>query len=260
MDKKVLITGATSGIGRSLAYILAKEGYELYIVGRSDEKLAELKTDLASRYAQACVCYRVDFSESEEVKSFLAQKLQVDILIHCAGIGKVGNFKTISVEEEQEILQVNINASVLLLKSFAQRFVEQEHGTIIVVCSTAAFYPHPFMNTYASSKAFLHHYSLGLGEEVRRYSQQVKVIAVSPGPTRTSFFSPQTKTKMVRSQKETKFEMSAEQVGKSIAKVLYSNHSSVTIGRRNQVMTLLLKCLPLKLRIRLVGNYIVKGV
>ncbi|MBP1047794.1 SDR family NAD(P)-dependent oxidoreductase [Enterococcus sp. BWM-S5] len=260
MGKKVLITGATSGIGRSLAYTLAEEGYELYIVGRSDEKLAELKADLESRYTQTCVCYRVDFSRSEEVRSFLAQKLQVDILIHCAGIGKVGDFKTISVEEEQEILQVNINASVLLLKSFAQRFVAQGHGTIIVVCSTAAFYPHPFMNTYASSKAFLHHYSLGLGEEVRRYSKQVKVIAVSPGPTRTSFFNPQTKTKMVQSQTETKFEMSAEQVGESIAKALYSNRSSVTIGRRNQLMTLFLKCLPLKLRIRLVGNYIAKGV
>ncbi|MBL1226372.1 SDR family NAD(P)-dependent oxidoreductase [Enterococcus sp. BWR-S5] len=260
MSKKVLITGATSGIGRSLTYRLAEDGYDLYVVGRSNEKLAELKTDIEQRFKQRCVCYCVDLNKSEEVKSFLVNELQVDILIHCAGIGKVGDFNILSIEEEEEILQVNVQASMLLLKTFAQRFVAQDYGVIAVICSTAAFYPHPFMNTYASSKAFLYHYSLGLGEEVRKYSKQVKVIAVSPGPTSTAFFEPKTKEKMVRSQTETHFEMSAEQVGKGIANALFSNRSAVTIGRRNQLMTVVLRCLPLKLRIKVVGKYIAKGV
>lgn len=259
MVKTVMITGATSGIGRSVTYLLAEKGFRLLLIAKSEEKLEILSKELVQTFSIECTYYCIDLRNRSQVINFLEEGVDTETLIHCAGVGKLGDFKTVSFEEEEELYQVNILASILFLKTYANRFVNRDYGVMAVICSTGAFYPHPFLNSYASSKAFLYHYCLGLSEEIKRYSQRVKIIAISPGPTKTNFFKKQIKEKMVRGTMDARFEMSAKQVAERIIRTLDSDELAVTIGIRNRLLTKVIQCMPLKLRIKIVGKYIGKG-
>lgn len=182
---KALITGASSGIGRDMARVLAKKGYGLILVARRKDLLEELKSELP-------VDVRVivmDIGNEESCMSLYEQVKDepIEILINNAGFGLIGAFDNTSLETELNMIDVNIRAVHILTKLFLKSFKQKNHGYILNVSSSAGFLPGPLMSTYYASKSYVLSMSQAIWEELREEKSGVYISALCPGPVPTEF-------------------------------------------------------------------------
>lgn len=184
-----LVTGASSGIGQALAEQLAAYGANLVLTARRADRLAKLADDLASRFKVKTKIFPADLVRPQtpgEIFRFTEQnRLHVELLINNAGFGAYGEFHKIDAQRLLDMVQVNIASVVHLTHLFLPPMMERRSGYILVVASTAAFQPVPYITTYAATKGFDLLFAEGLAEEVRRYG--VRVCALCPGSTASEF-------------------------------------------------------------------------
>lgn len=257
MKKRVLITGATSGIGRELAKEFSEKEWELVLLGRSQTLLDQLVAELTRDNSQVetrCL----DLTQLDQVSAIDLEKLNLDMVINCAGVGTMGDFKTVTEEQEMEMVRVNLLSTMILSKKSCLAFAKKGHGQLINVCSTAAFYPNPGLNVYSATKAFVLAYTLGLSQEVRRYSRQIKVLTICPGPTRTHFFDKAVKVKLANDY-TSQFEMSPQKVARLVVANLGRHRRYYIVGHRNRWLTKLINLMPLSWQLSLIDGYIRKG-
>ena len=141
---KILITGASSGIGRDLARELSKKGHSLILTARRKNRLEELKTELPN-----CKIITADLSKEDEV-FYLYEKTKnedIDVLINNAGFGLFGEFSKTDLVRETEMIDLNIKAVHILTKLFLKDFKQKNSGYILNVATSAAYMPRPMMST-----------------------------------------------------------------------------------------------------------------
>ena len=150
---KVLITGASSGIGRDMAEIYSNKGYELILVARSKDKLELLANKLKTKVK----IIQMDLSIPENCFRLydLVKDEEIDILINNAGYGVFGKFLDTDLNEELNMIDLNIKAVHILTKLFLRAFKEKNKGSILNVASSAAFSPGPLFSSYYASKAYV---------------------------------------------------------------------------------------------------------
>ena len=181
-----LITGASLGIGAAMAKLCAAAGYDLILVARNAERLAELGDTLARAHGvtvRPLVADLADPAAPAEIGTEV--RAPIDILINNAGFGLRGAFAETDWAAESRLLQVNMTAVAHLCKLFLPGMLQRRSGRILNVASTAAFVPGPFMAMYYASKAFVMSFSESLANEV--HGTGVTVTVLCPGPTRTGF-------------------------------------------------------------------------
>lgn len=182
---KALVTGATSGIGQSIAKKLAKRGWELILTGRNETALRELQKTLRTETE----IITADLSKREDVfrvYDFCKCK-EVDMLVNNAGYGLFGKFDEIDLDDELNMINVNITALHILTKLFLKDFKKQDHGIILNVASAAGFMSGPLMSSYYASKNYVLRLSLAIYEELRRDKSNVSITVLCPGPVDTNF-------------------------------------------------------------------------
>lgn len=182
---KALITGASSGIGRDMARVLAKQGIDLILASRRVDRLRELKKELPVQVRIICI----DLSKEENCH-LLYQSVKdehIDIFINNAGLGVFGNFDETDVNSEMNLIHVNICAMHILLKLFLRDFIKRDEGYILNTASSAAFLPGPMMSSYYASKSYILNLSLGIYEELRQRGSHVHLSILCPGPIDTEF-------------------------------------------------------------------------
>ncbi len=184
-EMKAMITGASSGIGREMAIYLGELGYDLILVARQKDKLEELQSELKTKVKLIIA----DLSLEQKVKEVyvLTKQEKIDLLINNAGFGVFGVFDQTDLKEELNMIDVNIKAVHMLTKFFLKDMEERNHGTILNVASSAAFYPGPLMASYYASKSYVYRLSLALQEELRRKKSKVQLSVLCPGPIETNF-------------------------------------------------------------------------
>jgi len=187
---RVMITGASAGIGREFARQLADRARTLVLVARREQRLNDLRDELRNRNAQLNVhVHAVDLcnkSQIDELVRWLDQnKISIDFLINNAGLGDYGPFATSPLERDDEMLQVNVVALTTLTRRLLPQMVAEKRGAILNVSSSAGFLPIPGMAVYAASKAYVNSFSEALRAELRGAS--VTVTALCPGPVHTEF-------------------------------------------------------------------------
>lgn len=189
MNKRVLITGASEGIGKELAKVFAMHGYDLVIVARNNEKLDALKEEITSVHGVDVQIICIDLSDpSNPEKLYRAMShLQVDVLINNAGIGSFGEFWKSDIEKEEKLIMLNVVSLVKLTHLYITDMARRNDGTIINIGSTASFQPGPLMANYYASKAYVLSFTEAVAEEMK--NTNVKVIAYCPSPTRTGFLT-----------------------------------------------------------------------
>ena len=185
-----LITGASGGIGESFARKLAARGENVFLVARSEERLAAICDQLRRENKIDAQYAALDLTEADAAQCLFEETerrgLIVETLINNAGFGAMGDFATLDLERYLNMIDLNIKALVALTYLYLIPMRERRRGTIINVASTAAFQGVPYMATYAATKAFVLSLSEALWEENRSYG--VRVMALCPGTTDTNFF------------------------------------------------------------------------
>ena len=182
---KVLITGASSGIGKDMARILAKQADELVLVARDVTKLEEVKKKLENDVKIEIISK--DLSIEENCKEIHNQVQNVDILINNAGFGDCGNFTKTSLEKDIRMIKTNIIAYHILTKLYLTDMKEKNSGKILNVASIAGFMPGPLMATYYATKNYVVKLSEAIREELKKEHSKVQISILCPGPVETNF-------------------------------------------------------------------------
>ncbi|MFT8315416.1 MAG: SDR family oxidoreductase [Clostridium sp.] len=228
----VLITGASSGIGREIAKVFALHKYNLILVSRSTEKLRKLAYELIDEYKIKVEIIGQDLSKVGAAKKLFDnvtdRNLQVDILINNAGMGAVGLFHEIEIEKDMEMLQLNIITLTEITKLFSRKMIERKKGKILNVASTGSFAPGPFIAIYYATKAYVLSFSEALYKELKPYN--ITVTALCPGATRTNFAK-------AAGRENSSIAMEPDKVAKIAYEGLKNNKRVVIPGVANKILT-----------------------
>ena len=185
---KALITGASSGIGRDMAIILSKKGYDLVLVARDEKKLNKVKEELLKEKIKIETIV-MDLSDEKNCKELHKRVKNVDILINNAGFGDCGDFAKTKLEKELSMIKTNITAYHILTKLYLIDMKKRNSGKILNVASIAGFMPGPLMATYYATKAYVVRVSEGIREELKKEKSNVQISILCPGPVNTNFKS-----------------------------------------------------------------------
>ena len=190
MAKTALITGATAGIGYELSRVFAQNEFNLVLVARNKDKLAQMAKELEKNYSITVSIIKKDLCERAAAQTIYdevsAAGIFIDVLVNNAGIGMHGLFTDFDNETIMDVIGVNITSLTLLCRLFGADMVKNDSGKIMNVSSTAAFQAGPRMSVYYASKAYIQMLSEALDFEFKKSG--VTVTALCPGPTRTEFF------------------------------------------------------------------------
>lgn len=183
---KALITGASSGIGKEFARILASRGWDLIIAARSTDKLNALKDELSNVNVRVIT---IDLSREQDAYDLYEhlQDEKIDFLINNAGFGAYGEFKDVPLELEMKLVHTNVCSLHILTKLFLQDMTARDSGAILNVGSMAGFSAGPKMSSYYASKNYVVRLTEAIHEELRRSKSKVKVSVLCPGPVSTNF-------------------------------------------------------------------------
>ena len=188
--RTALVTGASSGIGKAFAELLAEKGYALVLTARRRERLDELAAELAKRHGvptHVIVADLADAGASAHIVSELAQRrLVIDVLVNNAGYGVPGSYTNVPWLDHSRFMQVLVMAVCELTYLLLPGMIERRWGRIINIASVAGMVPAPAGHTlYGASKAFVIKLSEALAAE--NVTHGVHVTAVCPGFTWSEF-------------------------------------------------------------------------
>lgn len=183
-----LITGASEGIGKCLAAEFARQGHNLILVARNEEKLRALAEELAREHTVSVNVFAQDLLDPNAAQILFEKvssaNLHVDILVNNAGMMYVDNFVEADMTQVNKLIQLNISSLVNMTNAFLQPMVIRSSGKIINVASIASFIPTPAFAVYGASKSFVLSFTESLSEELR-YSG-VDAHLICPGFTKTN--------------------------------------------------------------------------
>jgi short-subunit dehydrogenase len=232
-DKLIVISGASKGVGRQLAYSLAGSGARLVLIARSAELLSGLEQDLQSKGCE-CRGFACDLAQTDSllacVERIHRDMGKVDILINNAGIGYYKPFLEHSVQEHMGIIDLNLKALVFLTQAILPDMLEKGSGHIVNIGSDLADRPLGNMAVYTATKHAVRGFSLSLMREVK--DRGVKVSLINPGMIDTSFHGGQ------EGELDAKGALQADQLSQAILQVLtqpgYQMVDEITIHAMGQ--------------------------
>ncbi|WP_226667556.1 SDR family NAD(P)-dependent oxidoreductase [Metabacillus litoralis] len=251
MKKTALITGATSGLGNEFVELFLKDGYNLVLVARNEEKLNEIKKSITSVNVMVIA---KDLSKPHAAKEIFAElqdnQINIDVLVNNAGFGLLGSFDELSIEQQLQMIQLNVSA-LTELTYYALPYMKENSGKILNVASTAAFQPGPLMAVYYATKAYVLSFSEGLVGELEKY--EVTVTTLCPGATKTNFGA----VANVENTKMFNRAMSSKEVVKQGYVALMNGRGVVITGAFNQIGAITAKFLPRRVAAK-IAKYVAK--
>jgi short-subunit dehydrogenase len=184
-----LITGASSGIGRSLARLFARDGYELVLVARRAVVLEELAAELSRERTVNIRVMPIDLADPAAPARLYGDLqrdgVSVDVLVNNAGFGMQGTFAALPVERQLQMIHLNVTALTALTRLLLPHMLEGGRGGVLNVGSTAGFQPGPYMAVYYATKAYVVSFSEALADELS--GSGLRITCLAPGPTATAF-------------------------------------------------------------------------
>lgn len=185
----VLITGATNGIGKELAFLFARHHFNIVAVARNEDKLFELKMELENSHNIDVMTIAKDLSNPDAAKAIYdevhAAGIEISQLVNNAGAGKSGTLIETEPETLNDLITLNVTSVTMLCRWFGQDMAKKRNGRILITSSIVAFLPDPYCNVYGPSKA----YDLRLAETLygELHDQGVEVCVLCPGPVKTGW-------------------------------------------------------------------------
>lgn len=242
---KALITGASSGIGRSFAYLLASRGYDLILVARRKKRLDDIK----KRVNVDTTVIDIDISTTFNCHKLynMVKKEDIDIVINAAGFGLIGEFNDTNLDRELDMVDLNVKGVHVLTKLFLKDFIKKDSGYILNVASIAAFEPGPLMSTYYASKSYVYNLTMAINYELKKKNSHVYVGVLCPGPVDTEF-------NKVANVKFNLKSHSSEYVCKYALRKMFNGKKLIIPGFRIKLAYLSAKYMPLNFILKYIYN------
>jgi short-subunit dehydrogenase len=247
----ILITGASSGIGKEFAKQFASKGANLILTARTHSDLLNLAEDLTSQHKNIMIkTIPADLSEQDGSRKLWDKindlELSIDYLINNAGFGKFCEFSGESFETYHKMLTLNINALVELTHLCLPTMKERNAGGIINVASTASFQPLPYQAVYGASKAFVLSFSEALTGEL--LDCNVRVMALCPGTTESRFME-------TANADTSRMDLASPSEVVSAALIAYDENKMYKVpGKKNYLMSLIPRLVSRKRTVKIVVN------
>jgi uncharacterized protein len=243
----VLITGASDGIGRALAYQIAATGINVALVARNEARLRALAAELEARHGIETAVLAADLADPDAVAHVetATDGLDVGLVVLAAGFGTTGTFLETSLAEEMALIAVNIAAVSRLSHTFAGRLAGRGRGAIVLFGSIVGWQGVPGQANYAASKAYVQNLAEGLHDELEQHG--VDVLSVAPGPV-ASGFGARAGLAMTRATP-------SDVVATATIKALGRRRTMIP-GARGKYLTSALRPLPRRLRSLILGRVI----
>jgi len=226
-NKVVLITGASSGIGRQTAIEFAKLGANIVLVARRKEKLEQVANELKEFHISTLV-YQCDVSKKDQVKEMSKAVLEkfdsLDILVNNAGFAIYGSVSDLTIDEIESQMETNYFGMIYCIKNFLPSMLNKKSGHIVNVASVAASFGLPGIASYCASKFAMLGFSEGLKHELK--DTGVGITVVSPIMVRTNFFDNSSFEKM---PKYSPMSLSSKTVAKAILKAANSPRLEIIV-------------------------------
>lgn len=184
MEKVILITGASTGIGKETAKLFQAKNWKVAATMRSPEKADDLQkiADLE--------CIRLDVTDPESIKSAIKRTVEIfgriDVVVNNAGYALFGPFEAASPEQIERQFETNVLGLMNVCREILPYFREQKKGTIVNVASVGGRMTFPFYSLYNSTKWAVEGFSESLQYEVEQFNIRIKII--EPGPIKTDFY------------------------------------------------------------------------
>jgi short-subunit dehydrogenase len=240
-----VVTGASDGIGRAMAFELAQGGLDLVVVARRQDRLEEVGAALQTAYGVSTRVLQVDLAFPGEVARIDHETADLDVglLVAAAGFGTSGPFVDGNAAAELGMIDVNCRALTQSAHAFARRFAARRRGAMVLMSSLVAFQGVPRAAGYAATKAYVQSLAEGLAAELKPLG--VDVLASAPGPV-VSGFGARAGMNIVRGQ-------TPEEVARATLRAL-GRRTTVRPGFLAQALEAALAPLPRFARVRVMAR------
>jgi short-subunit dehydrogenase len=248
-----VITGASAGIGVELARVFAREGHQLALVARREDRLRALADEIAAGSKRRPIVIAVDLADADAARKIAdelrAHGAEPQYMVNNAGFGLVGLADMREREQELAMIDVNVRALTDLSLAFADSLA-RHRGGLLNVGSVAGFLPGPGMAVYYATKAYVLSFSEALHAELK--AKGVKVTVLCPGPVPTEFAT-------VAGLKKGRgsggpLTVSAARVAEAGYRGLMRGRRMVVPGMANRLITMIVPLVPRRLLLRAVGS------
>ncbi|QIV86070.1 SDR family NAD(P)-dependent oxidoreductase [Glutamicibacter mishrai] len=254
-QETTLVTGASSGLGAEFARQLAARGSNLILVARRADRLHDLESDLTGKYGISVTTVPFDLATADSGRRLHQELTQRGVkatsLINCAGFGTHGDF----TQEDAERIQQEITLNVAALVDATHAFLPDLRGVLVNVASLLAYQSWPTAAVYGATKAFVLSFTEALWEEMQ--DNDLRILALGPGPTRTEFFDVAGSDQMSAGAPM----QTSAQVVRTALRVLdrRTPPPSVVSGPINKVIATLPRLLPRRLAVQTFGKIVRRG-
>lgn len=179
MEKRALVTGGAQGLGREVAELLRQKGFVVDVVDR-----LSVAVDAAEGCSFAWDLTNVDHLDALRLR---LESTSYQVLVHAAGIGQTGSFDALRLEDDHDVVNLNVRATLCLTKWFVAMPDGVDVRTLILVSSMAGLTATPGMSVYAATKSFVSRLAESVDWELRLLGRRARVLAVAPPPLATRF-------------------------------------------------------------------------
>jgi uncharacterized protein len=230
-----LVTGASKGIGKAIAWELAARGWPLLLTARSANLLQQMQAEIQSRHQIPVEVMAADLCKPEAPERIAEhcrkQGLRIQILVNNAGFGVWESFEKASFQEMEEMNALNVAALLRMCRVFIPDLRQNQQSWILNVASMGAFQPLPFMAMYGAGKAYVRSFTFALRDELR--NSPISVTCLSPGGVYSEFAVRAGSTPVVEKNKT--FMMTADKCARIALKAMFRKKAESIPGWYNQL-------------------------
>lgn len=244
-DKTILVTGASSGIGRAVAIRAAEDKCRVLLAARSEEKLNRVKEEIEKKGSEGVVM-STDVTKDDQIEKLFLKATEggrvLDVVFNNAGLGYVAPIYNLAPEEIRKMLEVNTIGMIMVSRFASEVMMKQQYGHLIMTSSLAGLVTLPEWSVYCASKWAITGFADSIRTELKKF--KVRVTTLHPGLVKTDFFAKEKANLDIKEIDTTNDALTPQQVAEEVYEAIFTDKEKIITPRMSKNFALLYKFIP----------------